>query len=69
MQGREEERTETHELLDAQREREAEEARLAEQSELADEEAQHRRRSDKAEYLKQKLAERERAEGEADSSD
>lgn len=69
MGDREQERTETHELLDAQREREAEEARLAEESGLADEEAQHRRRSDKAEYLKQKLAERERAEADADAAD
>lgn len=62
MHGDEEQRTETHELREAQGEREAEESRLAAEAELPDEAAQHRRRRDKAEYLKQKLAEREEAE-------
>ena len=54
--------TETHELREAQRERERSEQRLLEESEQAEEAAQHERRRDKAEYLKRKLAERERAE-------
>lgn len=54
--------TETRELREAQRERERTEERLLEESEQAEEAAQHERRRDKAEYLKRKLAERERAE-------
>ena len=54
--------TETHELRQAQLERERSEQRLLEESEQSEEAAQHERRRDKAEYLKRKLAERERAE-------
>lgn len=61
----EEEDTKTHDLLTDQAEREREEARLAADAELPDEEDQHERRRDKAAYLKEKLAERERAEREA----
>ena len=56
--------TETHELRRAQAERETAEQRQLEGSELPEEAAQHERRRDKAEYLKEKLAERERAERE-----
>lgn len=57
-----EEPTETHELRQAQTQRERDEQELLERSDQADEAAQHRRRRDKAEYLKEKLAEREQAE-------
>jgi hypothetical protein len=53
---------ETHELRAEQEARETREHELLEESELSDEAAQHERRRDKAAYLKEKLAERERAE-------
>ena len=55
----------TEELRRGQEERETAEHRLAEQSELPDETAQHERRAAKSAYLKQKLEERERSEREA----
>jgi hypothetical protein len=57
--------TETHELLEEQAERERTEEHMLEDSELPDEADQHERRRDKAAYLKEKLAERERAERDA----
>jgi hypothetical protein len=57
-----EEKTETHELREEQEERETQEHRLLSESELPDEADQHERRRDKAAYLAEKLAERERAE-------
>jgi len=60
----EEEPTETHELLREQETRETREHELLEKSQLTDEADQHERRRDKAAYLKEKLAERERAEAE-----
>jgi hypothetical protein len=54
--------TSTHELLRKQTDRRTEEREAVEQSELPDEEHQHRRRADKAAYLEEKLAERERSE-------
>ena len=62
----EEDSTQTHELRVGQEERETREHELLEHSELADEADQHERRRDKAAYLKEKLAERERAEREND---
>jgi len=62
----EEQPTETHELKREQEDRETREHQLLEQSELTDEADQHERRRDKAAYLKEKLAERERAEAGAD---
>lgn len=60
---------ETQELKREQARREAEEkTRLAESEEPA-EARQHERRGDKAAYLKEKLAERERAEREAERED
>jgi len=59
-----EEPTETHELLRDQKEREETEDHLLERSEQPDEADQHERRRDKAAYLKEKLAERERSERE-----
>ncbi len=56
--------THTHELLVEQEQRETREHELLEGSELSDEADQHERRRDKAAYLKEKLAERERAERE-----
>jgi hypothetical protein len=51
--------------LHAEQEGRAErEEQLAEESDQPTEEAQHRRRSDKAEYLKEKLEERARSERE-----
>ncbi len=64
----EEEPTETHELLRKQEDRETREHELLEGSHLSDEADQHERRRDKATYLKEKLAERERSEAEADES-
>jgi len=52
----------THELRAEQEERETREHKLLEGSDLTDEADQHERRRDKAAYLKEKLAERERAE-------
>lgn len=54
------------ELKREQEKRETEERRLLDESKLPDEAKQHERRSEKAAYLKQKLAEREQAEREAD---
>ena len=59
-----EDHTETHELRREQEERETREHQLLERSELSDEADQHARRRDKAAYLAEKLAERERAEEE-----
>jgi hypothetical protein len=63
-----EEASTTRELRQQQELRETEERRLLDESELPDEAKQHERRSQKAAYLKQKLAERERAEQDADES-
>ena len=52
----------TGELRVEQRDRAANERDAAETAELPDEEEQHRRRADKAAYLAEKVAERERAE-------
>jgi len=54
----------TGEMRVEQRERATNERDAAETAELPDEEEQHRRRADKAAYLAEKLAERERAERE-----
>ena len=64
----EEQPTETHQLKREQEERETREHKLLEGSDLTDEADQHERRRDKAAYLKEKLAERERAEADADES-
>ena len=56
----------TGELRQVQDERETAEHELADHAELPDEERQHRRRADKAAYLKEKLAERERSERESE---
>jgi hypothetical protein len=63
----EEETTEAHELLEEQAARETREHELLKSSDLSDEADQHARRRDKAAYLKEKLAERERAERESNS--
>jgi len=60
-----EDETQTHELRIEQEDRETREHKLLEHSELPDEADQHERRRDKAAYLKEKLAERERAERDA----
>lgn len=57
--------TETQALRAKQEERETREHELLAESKQPDEADQHERRRDKAAYLKQKLAERERAESEA----
>jgi len=57
--------TQTHELRIEQESRETREHKLLERSELSDEADQHERRRDKAAYLADKLAERERAERDA----
>lgn len=56
----------TRELRIQQERRESEEREMRDESELPDEALQHERRSEKAAYLKKKLAERERAERQAD---
>ncbi len=56
------EEREASELREQQRERRDQEQRLAESSPTEDEAAAHERRADKAEYLRRKLAERERSE-------
>jgi len=61
----EEDETQTHELKVEQEERETREHKLLEHSDLPDEADQHERRRDKAAYLKEKLAEREKAEKDA----
>ncbi len=63
----EEQPTKTHELLREQEARETSEHSLLEESELTDEADQHGRRRDKAAYLKEKLAERERAESDTEA--
>jgi hypothetical protein len=62
----EEQPTETHELKREQEARETREHELLKQSDLTDEADQHERRRDKAAYLKEKLAERERSEADAE---
>lgn len=59
----------TQELKQEQARRLIEERRLLAESEQPDEAKQHERRSDKAAYLEEKLAERERAERDADADD
>ncbi len=58
--------TETHELLVEQATKEQREEGLLDGSDLPDEAEQHERRREKAEYLKEKLAERERSEVDAE---
>jgi hypothetical protein len=53
-------------LKTQQRERERGERRLAERAPEPDEAALHARRAEKAEYLREKLEERDRSEREAD---
>jgi len=65
MSAPDEEETKTHELLIDQESRETREHKLLEHSDLPDEADQHQRRRDKAAYLADKLAERERIEREA----
>jgi hypothetical protein len=60
------EEPETGELRQTQEERVTREHELAEQAEEPAEERQHARRADKAAYLEEKLAERERSERDAD---
>ena len=55
----------TRELLQVQQERTTDEHDAIEQSATPDEAHQHKRRAAKADYLKRKLAERERAENES----
>jgi hypothetical protein len=55
----------TEQLESVQVERVREELRAAEQSQDPEETAQHERRADKASYLSEKLAERERSERQA----
>jgi len=55
----------TRELKLEQARRESEEQRLLSESGQANEAKQHERRRDKAAYLKEKLAERERSERDA----
>ena len=55
----------TGELRQTQEHKVIEERELAEGAEQPAEERQHQRRADKAEYLKEKLAERERSERDA----
>ena len=56
------EEPDTGELRQSQRERETTERELAEEADEPAERRQHRRRADKASYLEEKLAERERSE-------
>jgi hypothetical protein len=56
----------TGELRKTQDKRETAERKLAETAEDPAEERQHARRADKASYLEEKLAERERSERNAD---
>ena len=64
--GTESDKDKTHELHEEQEARETREHDLLEHSDLSDEADQHERRRDKAAYLKEKLAERERAEADAE---
>ena len=59
----------TGEMRQTQAERAETEEQRAETSELPSEQRQHRRRADKAGYLAEKLAERERAERDAAEDD
>ena len=54
----------TGEMRVEQTKRTTEEREAAKEADLPDDEHQHRRRADKAAYLEEKLAERERAERE-----
>jgi hypothetical protein len=56
----------TRELRQGQSERKTDERDLERQAEEPAEQLQHRRRGDKAAYLEEKLAERERSEREAE---
>jgi hypothetical protein len=56
----------TRELRQDQSERKTSERELERQAEEPAEQHQHKRRGDKAAYLEEKLAERERSEREAD---
>ena len=56
---------ESERLRSTQRERKTEELELLQDSATPDEADQHRRRADKAAYLEEKLAERERSERDA----
>jgi hypothetical protein len=56
----------TGELHQTQEHKVTEERELAERADEPAEERQHQRRADKAAYLKEKLAERERSEQDAD---
>ncbi len=58
--------TSTRELKVKQGERKQEELEAEKDSALPDESDQHRRRADKAAYLEEKLAERERSERDAE---
>jgi hypothetical protein len=60
--------TSRRELRQDQRARKEEEREATESAELPDDERQHRRRADKAAYLEEKLAERERSERGRDQS-
>jgi len=59
------ESTDTRELRIKQGNRKTEERKLESGAAVPDEEDQHRRRGDKAAYLEEKLAERERSERES----
>lgn len=59
--------TSTRELRREQAERKGDERERATDSVTPDEEDQHRRRADKADYLERKLAERERSERDAET--
>jgi hypothetical protein len=61
-----EEDPDTKELRDVQARRVREELQQARVASDAEEESQHARRADKAEYLRQKLEERAQSEREAD---
>jgi len=61
-----EDSTQTHKLRKEQESLETREHKLLERSELPEEADQHERRRDKAAYLKEKLAQREQAERDAD---
>jgi hypothetical protein len=67
MSDRKQSDTSTQELRREQAERRAEERERVPDSVTPDEEDQHRRRADKAAYLERKLAERERAERDAET--
>ena len=58
--------TSSRKLRRDQRARKEDEQEATEEAELPDDERQHRRRADKAAYLEEKLAERERSEREGE---